>query len=190
MGEGIKERGMDMTLTKEDLQAISGLLTPMHECLERVDIRLDKVEGRLDQVDARLDQIDVRLDQMDARFDQMDARLDQIDVRLDQMDARFDQMDVRFDQMEGSLGQMDVRFDQMEGCLGQMNERFDKVDDKLELIIFRQNHMSSKQDDLGLDLKVVKRDIDREIHDLNDQMETVIVVMEANELLPKKKKSW
>ena len=158
-----------MTLTKEDLQAISGLLTPMHECLERVDIRLDKVEGRLDQVD---------------------ARLDQIDVRLDQMDARFDQMDVRFDQMEGSLGQMDVRFDQMEGCLGQMNERFDKVDDKLELIIFRQNHMSSKQDDLGLDLKVVKRDIDREIHDLNDQMETVIVVMEANELLPKKKKSW
>ncbi len=158
-----------MTLTKEDLQAISGLLTPMHECLERVDIRLDKVEGRLDQVD---------------------ARLDQIDVRLDQMDARFDQMDVRFDQMEGSLGQMDVRFDQMEGCLGQMNERFDKVDDKLELIIFRQNHMSSKQDDLGLDLKVVKRDIDREINDLNDQMETVIVVMEANELLPKKKKSW
>lgn len=144
-----------MTLTKEDLQAISGLLTPMHECLERVDIRLDKVEGRLDQVDARLDQIDVRLDQMDARFDQMD-----------------------------------VRFDQMEGCLGQMNERFDKVDDKLELIIFRQNHMSSKQDDLGLDLKVVKRDIDREINDLNDQMETVIVVMEANELLPKKKKSW
>ena len=158
-----------MTLTKEDLQAISGLLTPMHECLERVDIRLDKVEGRLDQVD---------------------ARLDQIDVRLDQMDVRLDQMDVRFDQMEGSLGQMDVRFDQMEGCLGQMNERFDKVDDKLELIIFRQNHMSSKQDDLGLDLKVVKRDIDREIHDLNDQMETVIVVMEANELLPKKKKSW
>ena len=158
-----------MTLTKEDLQAISGLLTPMHECLERVDIRLDKVEGRLDQVD---------------------ARLDQIDVRLDQKDARFDQMDVRFDQMEGSLGQMDVRFDQMEGCLGQMNERFDKVDDKLELIIFRQNHMSSKQDDLGLDLKVVKRDIDQEIHDLNDQMETVIVVMEANELLPKKKKSW
>ncbi len=172
-----------MTLTKEDLQAISGLLTPMHECLERVDIRLDKVEGRLDQVDARLDQIDVRLDQMDARFDQMEERLGQIDVRLDQMD-------VRFDQMEGSLGQMDVRFDQMEGCLGQMNERFDKVDDKLELIIFRQNHMSSKQDDLGLDLKVVKRDIDREIHDLNDQMETVIVVMEANELLPKKKKSW
>ena len=165
-----------MTLTKEDLQAISGLLTPMHECLERVDIRLDKVEGRLDQVDARLDQIDVRLDQMDARFDQMEERLGQVDVRLDQM--------------EGSLGQMDVRFDQMEGCLGQMNERFDKVDDKLELIIFRQNHMSSKQDDLGLDLKVVKRDIDREINDLNDQMETVIVVMEANELLPKKKKSW
>lgn len=158
-----------MTLTKEDLQAISGLLTPMHECLERVDIRLDKVEGRLDQVDARLDQIDVRLDQMDARFDQMEERLGQVDVRLDQMDARFDQM---------------------EGCLGQMNERFDKVDDKLELIIFRQNHMSSKQDDLGLDLKVVKRDIDREINDLNDQMETVIVVMEANELLPKKKKSW
>lgn len=43
---------------------------------------------------------------------------------------------------------------------------------------------------MHLDLKVAGRDIEREIHDVNGQVETVIVVMEANELLPKRKESW
>lgn len=126
-----------MALTKEDLQAISelvsGLLVPVNERLDKVDAGLDKMETELDKMDARLDQVEVRLDQMD--------------------------------------------------------ERFEKVEDKLHVIVFRQNHMSKKMEDLQLDLKVVKRDIEREIHDLNDQMETVIVILETNELLPKKKPS-
>ena len=92
-------------------------------------------------------------------------------------------MDEKFDRMDTRLGEIESRLD-------QMDERFDKVEDKLEVMTFRQNHMSRKLDDLQLDLKVVKRDIERNIHALNDQMETVIVIMEANELLPKRKESW
>jgi len=113
-----------------------------------------------------------------------------MEARQDKMDECLDRMEARQDKMDECLHQMDIRLGKVEVQLVQMDERFDKVDDKLEVIVFRQNHMSRKQEDIQLDLKVAKRDIERKVHDLNDQMETVIIIMEANDLLPKKNKSW
>ena len=62
-----------MALTKEDLQAIRGL---MQEELEPINTRLDKVDARLDKVDARLDKVDARLDKVDARLDTLEEKVD------------------------------------------------------------------------------------------------------------------
>lgn len=51
-----------MALTKDDLQAISGLLDlklePIHSRLDNVESRLDRVESRLDRVENRLDKLE------------------------------------------------------------------------------------------------------------------------------------
>lgn len=47
-----------MALTSRDLQAIAGLLEPIHCRLDKVEGKLDKVEGRLDKVEGRLDKLE------------------------------------------------------------------------------------------------------------------------------------
>ncbi len=55
-----------MTLTKEDLSAISEMMKPM----------FGKMDDRLDKMDERFGKMDGRLDKMDERFGKMDDQLD------------------------------------------------------------------------------------------------------------------
>ena len=48
-----------------------------------------------------------------------------------------------------------------------------------------QKRTTKKLDDLQLDIKIAERDIRRDIHDLNDKMETVIEVLKMNDMLPR-----
>lgn len=61
-----------MTLTNEDLQALSGLM----------DQKLQPINNRLDNMDTRLDSMDTRLDNMDTRLDKMDSRLDKLELEV------------------------------------------------------------------------------------------------------------
>ena len=47
-----------MVLTNKDLQAIAGLLDPIHSRLDKMEDKLDKVEGKLDKVEGRLDKLE------------------------------------------------------------------------------------------------------------------------------------
>ncbi len=125
-----------MTLTSEDLQAISGIVSGV-------------VSGLLEPIYQRLDRLEERMDRLEERMDRLEERMDRLEERQNRTEARFD-----------------------------------RVEENQKVIMFRQNHMSRKLEDLQLDFKVVQRDIGRKVHDLDDQMETVIVVMKANELLP------
>lgn len=68
-----------------------------------------------------------------------------ISKQLSSMDNRLDTMDSRFDAIDNRLDAMDSRFD-------VMDNRFDKVEDTLNILKFKQTHMSEKLD--GLDLTV------------------------------------
>ena len=72
------EEGAEMALTSNDLQAIQGLLLPIHIRLDGIDNRLDGIDDRLNRMDERLDGMDDRLDGMDNRFDRIENRLDKI----------------------------------------------------------------------------------------------------------------
>ena len=79
------------------------------------------------------------------------------------MDARLDKVDARLDKVESRLGKMDVR---------------------LDVIEMKQDLTSKKLNDLDLDIKVSERNVRRDIHKLNDEMETVAEVLKQNELIP------
>lgn len=66
-----------------------------------------------------------------------------------------------------------------------MNEQLKPINDRLEIIELKQDRTTKKLEDLRLDVAIAERDIRRDIHELKDEMETVIEVLKMNELLPR-----
>ena len=113
----------------------------------------------------------------DTRLDGIDARLDAMDVRLDGIDARLDAMDVRFDGIDARLDAMDVRFDEIDA-------RFNRVENRLEMIDLKCDTNRKRLDDLSLDVKLAERDIRKDIKNLQDTTETLVVVLQGRGILP------
>ena len=67
----------------------------------------------------------------------------------------------------------------------KLDERLKPINDRLDVIELKQDRTSKKLDDLQLDVKIAERDIRRDIHSLNDQMETVVEVLKQHELIPR-----
>jgi len=63
-------------------------------------------------------------------------------------------------------------------------DRLDKMDGRFDVIEHKQDRTEKKVDDLRLDVAVAERDIRRDIHELKDEMETVIEVLKMNDMLP------
>lgn len=68
--------------------------------------------------------------------------------------------------------------------LEAIKELLKPINDRLDVIEYKQDHMSKKLENLRLDVVVAERDIRRDIYELKDEMETVIEVLKMNELLP------
>ena len=56
-------------LTKEDLQAIAGLLVP-------IETRIGNLESRFDNLESRFDKLESRFDNLESRFDSLETRVD------------------------------------------------------------------------------------------------------------------
>ena len=68
--------------------------------------------------------------------------------------------------------------------LDKMDNRFDKMDNRFDIIELKQDRTAKKVEDLRIDVAVAERDIRRNIHELKDEMETVIEVLKMNDMLP------
>lgn len=87
-----------------------------------------------------------------------------------------DLFDQKFDEKFG------LKFDE------KLNQKFDEklkpVFDRLDRLEYKHDRSEKKLDNLQLDMKIMERDIKRELHVLSDQTETIIEVLKQNELLP------
>ena len=75
------------------------------------------------------------------------------------------------------------KLDIMDGRLDKMDGRLNKVEGRLEILEIMQDRTAKKLDDLQLDIAVAQRNTRHDIHDLKDEMETVIEVLKMNNLL-------
>ena len=66
----------------------------------------------------------------------------------------------------------------------ESREMFQKILDRLDIMEHKQDRTEKKVDDLRLDVAVAERDIRRDIHELKDEMETVIEVLKMHDLIP------
>ena len=122
--------------------------------LDQKDLEL--LAGMINPINVQLGNINNRLDGIDARLDAVDARFDGIDARLDAMDVRFDEIDARFN----------------------------RVENRLEMIDLKCDTNRKRLDDLSLDVKLAERDIRKDIKNLQDTTETLVVVLQGRGILP------
>ena len=122
--------------------------------LDQKDLEL--LAGMINPINVQLGNINNRLDGIDARLDAVDARLDGIDARLDAMDVRFDEIDARFN----------------------------RVENRLEMIDLKCDTNRKRLYDLSLDVKLAERDIRKDIKNLQDTTETLVVVLQGRGILP------
>jgi len=81
---------------------------------------------------------------------------------------------------------LDVKLDQkLDQKLQPINSRLSKIENRLDVIELKHDRTAQKLEDLQLDIKISEKNIKRAIHDLNDEMETVIEIMKMNDMLPR-----
>lgn len=105
--------------------------------------------------------------------------------KFDRIDRQFDKIDEQFGKIDGKFDRIDERFGKIDERLDKIEKRFNKMDNRLDVIELKQDRTSKKLDNLELDVKNFERDIRRDIHSLNDQMETVIEVLKEHEFIPR-----
>lgn len=66
----------------------------------------------------------------------------------------------------------------------KLGELLKPINDRLDIIELKQDRTTKKLEDLRLDVAIAERDIRRDIHELKDEMETVIEVLKMHELIP------
>lgn len=77
---------------------------------------------------------------------------------------------------------MDEKLQPINNRLDKIEDRLDKIEDRLEVLELLQKCTAKKLDDLQLDVKIAERDIRRDIHDLDDEMETEYLIKDARSI--------
>lgn len=66
----------------------------------------------------------------------------------------------------------------------KLDERLKPITEKLNIMELKQDRTAKKLEDLRLDVAVSERDIRKDIHELKDEMETVIEILRIHDMIP------
>lgn len=72
---------------------------------------------------------------------------------------------------------------EIQGIKQDMNHHLQKINERFDVLELRESMTQKKLDDLSLDTKISERNIQKSIHHLDDEMETVIEILKQNNLV-------
>ena len=79
---------------------------------------------------------------------------------------------------------LDEQFKPLNDRLNMVDEKVKLMNDRLEILEIKQDITHKKLDDLTLDVKISERSIKKDIKLLKDAQETLITVLEHQNILP------
>lgn len=119
-----------MTLTKEDLLAISSLFEDkfktINQRLDKIENRLKNLETRITKLEARMDKLEVRMDKLDARMGKLEARMDKLETRMGKLETRMNKLEARIGKLETHVNKLEGRTNSLETYVIDMENRFDQ----------------------------------------------------------------
>ena len=95
-----------------------------------------------------------------------------------------EQLLVEVKEISSNQKSMDKKLDSMDKRLSSLETRFSSLEEKLEVVNFKCDTNRKKIEDLSLDLKLFERDVKKDLKQLHDTTETLVVVLKNNGLLP------
>ena len=67
----------------------------------------------------------------------------------------------------------------------ELKEVLDSMIERMKVIEFKVDRNSEKIDDVSLDLKIMERNVRKDIRKLSDENETIIEVLKIHDILPR-----
>lgn len=64
-----------------------------------------------------------------------------------------------------------------------MDKKLEPINQRLDIIEYKEDRNSKKLDDLQLDMRLAERDIRKDIHTLRDEMDTVIELLKIHKMI-------
>ena len=80
-------------LTREDLQAIAGLLVPLETRIGELETKFDKFEIRVGGLEANLLSVDKHVCELDMKVAQLNTKVTELDGKVTQLDVKVSEVD-------------------------------------------------------------------------------------------------
>ena len=97
-------------LTKEDLQAIAGLLVPIETRIGNLESRFDNLESRFDKLESRFDNLESRFDSLETRVDNFESetkrRFENLEANLRSVDKHVCELDASVSELQRSVKEL------------------------------------------------------------------------------------
>ena len=122
-------------LTREDLQAISGLLVPLETRIGGLETKFDKFEGRVGRLEDRFDKFEQQFEDFKCetrnRFENLEANLQSVDKHVCELDTKVAQLDTKVSDLDGKVTQLDTKVSELDGKVTQLDTKVSELDGKV-----------------------------------------------------------
>lgn len=102
-----------MSLTREDIQAIAGLIAPLET---RMEAGFNRINERLEVLDTRVANLEQKVEDLDHRMESVERRMESVEQRMESVEQRMDSVESRLDKLASDTaslkaGQLSLRKD-------------------------------------------------------------------------------
>ncbi len=147
------EQRMRILVREEVNAAVYASEQRLGQRIDRIDERLDGVEGRLDRVDGRLDGVEGRLGRLETTVVSIGDRLGRLETTVVSMDERLHRVELRLDGVDERLHRVEVLQTQMASSLAQMGSVLDEVTIKINELLMNYIALDQKVEGIKRDLQ-------------------------------------
>ena len=136
-------------LTREDLQAISGLLVPLETRIGGVETKFDKFEGRVGRLEDRFDKFEQQFEDFKCetrnRFENLEANLQSVDKHVCELDTKVAKLDTKVSDLDGKVTQLDTKVSDLDGKVTQLDLKVSEVDNSVRSLWIHVENQTEKQ---------------------------------------------
>ena len=150
-------------LTREDLQAISGLLVPLETRIGGLETKFDKFEGRVGRLEDRFDKfeqqfedfkcetrnrfenLEANLQSVDKHVCELDTKVAKLDTKVSDLDGKVTQLDTKVLDLDGKVTQLDTKVSDLDGKVTQLDMKVSEVDNSVRSLWIRVENQTEKQ---------------------------------------------
>ena len=126
-----------MTLTKEDLLAISQVfgeqIKPLKEAIDRLEVRMTRLEERMTALEERVTRLEERVTQLEETVRKLDTRVTALEEKVERLDTCVITLERKTQKMELLMeNDMLPRLQNIEGCYLSTYKRYLHGSDQIE----------------------------------------------------------